>query len=75
MVNVLGIRPGHLFQPKLWAMLKPRKLDIIGFIQLIVYAFLGKTIRFRFPPSFWWKGFLEMFYLHDAFNFGFRKII
>ena len=52
---------------KLW------ELDITGFIQLIVYALLGKNITILGSLKVFDERISQQVFLHDAFHFGVRQ--
>ena len=45
----------------------------MGFIQLIVYALLGKDITVLGPHQVLDENILWQYFLHDAFNLGVRQ--
>ena len=49
---------------------KLRNVYIIGFIQLIVYALIGKNIMVLPPPQIFDE---NIFFLHNEFRFGVRQ--
>ena len=58
---------------KLGDVMKMRELDIAVFIQLIVYAVLGKNITVLVSCQVFDERVLYQVFLHGAFHFGVRQ--